>query len=100
MIASARKNVGVVVWNPPDTHVGRSFMNTDKTQSGARAEPRVLSIREFSQLYGVGRTKVYDELKSGRLRGRKVGNRTIIARDDAENWLQQLPIKLTCAGTN
>jgi hypothetical protein len=57
-----------------------------------RRRQRALSIQEFSQVYGPGRTSVYEELKSGRLRGRKVGRRTIIAEDDAEDWLRHLPV--------
>ena len=51
-----------------------------------------MSIRQFSQRYGPGRTKVYEELKAGRLRARKNGKRTIITEDDAEDWLQHLPV--------
>jgi excisionase family DNA binding protein len=51
-----------------------------------------MSIAEFGEQYGLGRTKTYEELKSGRLRGRKIGKRTIIAEDDAEDWLRRLPI--------
>jgi hypothetical protein len=50
-----------------------------------------MSIDEFCQCYGPGRTKAYEELKSGRLRGRKIGKRTIITLDDAEDWLRRLP---------
>lgn len=50
-----------------------------------------MSIDEFCQRYGPGRTKAYEELKSGRLRERKIGKRTIIAEDDAEDWLRRLP---------
>jgi excisionase family DNA binding protein len=50
-----------------------------------------MSVARFSEDYGVGRTKIYEELKSGRLRGRKIGKRTIISQDDAEAWLDQLP---------
>ena len=56
------------------------------------AGQRVLSIREFSDSYGPGRTKAYEEIKSGRLRGRKIGKRTIITEDDAEDWLRKLPV--------
>src|SRR6202007_2868403 len=56
---------------------------------------RAFSIVEFSRVYGLGRTKVYEELKSGRLRGRKIGKRTIIAEDDAEDWLRRLPLITT-----
>ena len=57
-----------------------------------RALQRAMSIAEFCERYGPGRTKAYEELKSGRLRGRKIGKRTIITEDDAENWLRCLPV--------
>jgi excisionase family DNA binding protein len=60
-----------------------------------RARQRALSIALFCERYGVGRTTAYEEIKSGRLRGRKVGRRTIIAEDDAEDWLQRLPTMAT-----
>ena len=50
-----------------------------------------MSIAEFCERYGLGRTKAYEELKCGRLRGRKIGKRTIITEDDAEDWLRDLP---------
>ncbi len=56
-----------------------------------RATQRAMSIAEFCECYGVGKTKAYEELKYGRLRARKVGKRTIIAEDDAEDWLRRLP---------
>ena len=57
-----------------------------------RTRQRAMSIAEFCERYGPGRTKAYEELKSGRLRGRKIGKRTIITEDDAEDWLQHLPV--------
>jgi excisionase family DNA binding protein len=56
-----------------------------------RSRQRALSIVEFCERYGLCRTKAYDELKSGRLRARKLGKRTLISIDDAENWFEQLP---------
>jgi hypothetical protein len=56
------------------------------------ARQRAMSIAEFCHRYGPGRTKAYEELKSGRLRGRKIGKRTIITEDDAEDWLVRLPV--------
>ena len=50
-----------------------------------------MSMAEFCERYGIGRTKAYEELNCGRLRGRKVGRRTLIAEDDAEEWLSRLP---------
>lgn len=56
-----------------------------------RARQRAMSIGEFCESYSLGRTRAYEELKSGRLRGRKIGKRTIITEDDAEEWLAHLP---------
>jgi hypothetical protein len=56
-----------------------------------QAQQRAMSIARFSEDYAIGRTKAYEELRSGRLRARKIGTRTIISQDDAEAWLQQLP---------
>jgi excisionase family DNA binding protein len=61
------------------------------TERERRARQRALSIALFCERYGVGRTTAYQEIKSGRLRGRKIGRRTIITEDDAEEWLRQLP---------
>ena len=44
-----------------------------------------MSIRVFCETYGIGRTKVYEEINAGRLKARKAGRRTIIADDDAED---------------
>jgi len=62
-----------------------------------RARQRAMSVARFSEDYAIGRTKAYEELKSGRLRGRKVGKRTIITDDDAEAWLQRLPTVMALA---
>ena len=63
-----------------------------ETERQRRARQRAFSIRQFSEIYAIGRTKIYEELKSGRLRGRKIGRHTIILEDDAEEWSQRLPV--------
>lgn len=40
-----------------------------------------------------GRTKVYDEIRKGRLRARKIGRRTIILDADLKDWLASLPTR-------
>jgi Helix-turn-helix domain len=60
-------------------------------EQARQAVQRATSIAEFCQRYGPGRTTAYQEIKSGRLRGRKIGKRTIITEDDAEDWLRHLP---------
>ena len=68
--------------------ISRSISEVEERR---RARQRAMSIARFSEEYAIGRTKAYEELKSGRLRGRKIGKRTIISQDDAEAWLQRLP---------
>ena len=52
---------------------------------------RAMSVRCFCESVGIGRTRFYHEVKAGRLRVRKVGRRTIITADDADEWLKRLP---------
>jgi excisionase family DNA binding protein len=56
-----------------------------------RAWQRAMSIRAFCERYDIGRTKVYGEIRAGRLRALKVGKRTLISADAAEEWLNRLP---------
>ena len=67
--------------------------NTPSAQACRTAvgSERAISIEEFCRRYSLGRTKVYEEIKLGRLRARKVGRRTIVTQDDAETWLRHLP---------
>ena len=65
-------------------------MISEKEQQ-RRARQRAMSIAQFCDRYAVGRTRTYEEIKSGRLRARKIGTRTIIVEDDAEDWLRNLP---------
>jgi hypothetical protein len=52
---------------------------------------RAYTRLEFCDAHGIGQTKFYEEVKEGRLKVRKVGRKSIVLRDDAEDWLQQLP---------
>jgi excisionase family DNA binding protein len=51
----------------------------------------VLSITEFGQMYGLGKTRTYEEINSGRLPAIKVGRRTLIRISDAEAWFKACP---------
>src|SRR5690349_8462328 len=90
--ARVRKDAGIVFWGRPRSMMVRLLMNTRQTisETEKRRRPlrRAMSIAQFCERYGLGRTTAYAELKSGRLRGRKIGKRTIITEDDAEDWLQ------------
>ena len=54
----------------------RNFSQAEERLAGKRA----MSIARFSEDYAIGRTKAYEELRSGRLRGRKIGKHTIITK--------------------
>jgi len=57
-----------------------------------RARQQAMSVEEFCDRYGIGRTTAYAEIKEGRLRARKCGRRTIITDEDGDEWLQHLPV--------
>lgn len=52
--------------------------------------PLAYSITKLCALTDVGRSLIYQHVKSGLLRTTKVGRRTIVLRADAEAWLQHL----------
>jgi hypothetical protein len=52
---------------------------------------KALTIREFQSFASLGRTKIYDEIKCGRLVARKVGRKTLILAADARAYLESLP---------
>lgn len=51
-----------------------------------------LSVEDFCDRFGIGRTAAYEEMKTGRLKARKCGRRTLIPRTEAERWLANLPV--------
>jgi excisionase family DNA binding protein len=55
------------------------------------AQRRGFSVNEFCERYPAGRSTAYEEIAAGRLRARKIGRKTIITQDDAEEWLRNLP---------
>lgn len=52
---------------------------------------KAMTIAQFCAWAGIARSTVYKEIASGRLTARKIGQKTIIARDDADAWFQALP---------
>ena len=53
------------------------------------------SIAETVVLTGLGRSTIYEEIHSKRLRARKIGRRTIILAEDLTNFLVSLPVSQT-----
>lgn len=60
-------------------------------QSQAYAGKPAFTVDEFCRAHGVGRSYVYEQIASGRLRTRKAGRRTLILAADAAQWLAALP---------
>ena len=75
-----------------DTKISEAEQQRRARQRAASIQQRAMSIDEFCQRYGIGRTTAYEEIKQRRLRGLKVGKRTLITEDDAEDWLRRLPV--------
>jgi len=50
------------------------------------------SIFDLTKDSGLGRTKIFEEIKEGRLIAHKCGRRTLILEDDYIRWLRALPV--------
>lgn len=50
-----------------------------------------MGIEEFCDRYKIGRTTVYEEINTGRLRSVKVRRRTLISFEAARAWFDSLP---------
>jgi excisionase family DNA binding protein len=49
------------------------------------------TVAETCAALRIGRTRLYEENRDGRLPAYKVGKRTLIRRSDLEKWLAELP---------
>jgi hypothetical protein len=49
------------------------------------------SVVLFASRHNISRSKVYGEIRAGRLIARKVGDRTIILAEDGRAWRENLP---------
>ena len=49
------------------------------------------SIEEFARETGLGRTRIYEAIRQGRLRAKKNGNRTLILAEHGMEFLRSLP---------
>lgn len=54
--------------------------------------PQLMTVAEFCARYSIGRTSFYREAAASRIRIRKFGTATRIARTDAEAWAASLPV--------
>lgn len=51
------------------------------------------TILDFTQNFGISRTRAFAEIKAGRLAALKCGRRTLITQEAAEEWLHNLPAR-------
>ena len=75
----------------PDDRETEMAPNIPERERQRRELQRAMRVRTFCKSYNIGRTFTYAEIKAGRLKARKAGRRTVIAQDDAEQWLSGLP---------
>jgi hypothetical protein len=52
---------------------------------------------EFCKRYNIGQTKLFEEIKSGRLKAKKLGRATLISRTEGERWFNALPDMIDAA---
>ena len=52
--------------------------------------PKLYGVEEVMKLLNVGRTKVYDEMDSGRLRSVKLGRRRLVSAAALNDFVEQL----------
>jgi excisionase family DNA binding protein len=50
-----------------------------------------LRVNEACTALAISRSKLYEELQSGRLKARKAGSRTLIPMASIDAWLNSLP---------
>lgn len=49
------------------------------------------SVKEAASISGIGVTKLYQEIKAGRLKARKFGKRTLVTSEAISEWISCLP---------
>jgi len=69
---------------------------TDMPRQWKKREPsadaRLLDLGEFCRRYSIGKTKLYREINSGRLRTLLRGNRRFVKVEDAEAWVNNMHV--------
>ena len=52
--------------------------------------PALMSVQAFCAWAGIGRTKVYEEIETGRLQTVTLGRRRLVPTAEAQRWLDRL----------
>ena len=53
---------------------------------------QALSVSDTLKSIRIGRTKLYREMKAGRIVARKIGRKTVFLADEIERYLASLPV--------
>jgi predicted DNA-binding transcriptional regulator AlpA len=53
---------------------------------------QALSATDTMAIINIGRTKLYREMKAGRIVARKIGRKTVFLADEVERYLASLPV--------
>jgi hypothetical protein len=64
----------------------------DTRMQNERNIQQFFTVNDFLERYRIGRTSFYREVSEGRLKLRKFGSASRVAREDAETWAQNLPV--------
>jgi len=68
-----------------------------ETSMNGAFEKHGLTIYEACTSSGIGKTKLYEAINSGKLKAHKAGRRTLILSDDLRDYLSSLPLRVRAA---
>ena len=55
--------------------------------------PELMTLADFRRRYAISNSQLYREVAAGKIRLRKLGTASRIARADAEAWAKSLPVR-------
>ena len=61
---------------------------------------KAYTISQAVEALGLGKTSLYNQIKIGKIRPRKFGNRTLIPVSEIDKWLNELPEMRADGGEN
>jgi Helix-turn-helix domain len=71
---------------------GTSISALPVEETARPAKSLALSTKDVTAETGIGLNAQYDAIRTGTLKARKLGRKTIILRADLERWLASLPV--------
>ena len=58
-----------------------------------QADRLAFSLADAASLIGVGKSTLHDLIATGKLPVRKLGRRSLVLREDLEDYVQSLPVR-------